>query len=415
MCEDGARLDPSGTVGNGTRAMRRPLLVAVLLAALAPRAGGQEIEAQILQALDVVADAVERSFARALPLPAPSAGVAYSFDPATGNFQRDPSTYGQVYLERAEPLRHGQINVSMAYQYVSLDELEGHDASNLRTRSPVPIPGLLAALEFPTLAVTADVQQVLFAGSYGVTDDLEASIAVPVVYSHITLDAPIRGAAITPLGNLVLFDERYSTAQNSTGVGDVMLRGKYRFADFTNGRLAAGLLLRLPSGDEEQLQGIGFVEVTPSLIASTRVFERASWARLQGHFNGAIAFDTEDVGASEARWGFGLDWGFTDQLTAGVAILAQNQFQRVAPEGSFTLPRCQSDLVTCAADPSVRVGEQQLYGLAGDRPDYYSLSIGGRGALWRDTIFAFANVSIPLNDGFVRTDPVPLVGLEATF
>ena len=56
------------------------------------------------------------------------------------------------------------------------------------------------------------------------------------------------------------------------------------------------------------------------------------------------------------------------------------------------MPRCQSDLVTCAADPTVR--EQQLYGLAGDRPDYYTFSIGGRGALWRDTLFAFANVAI---------------------
>ncbi|MFN8644972.1 MAG: hypothetical protein U0802_26110 [Candidatus Binatia bacterium] len=87
----------------------------------------------------------------------------------------------------------------------------------------------------------------------------------------------------------------------------------------------------------------------------------------------------------------------------------------MAPEGTFTVPRCKSDLVTCASDPSVRMGNQQLYGLSGDRPDYYDFSIGGRGALWRDTIFGFVNVAIPLNDGFVRTAPIPLVGLEATF
>ena len=32
------------------------------------------------------------------------------------------------------------------------------------------------------------------------------------------------------------------------------------------------------SGDEEQLQGIGYFEVTPSIIASTRMFMPATWA-----------------------------------------------------------------------------------------------------------------------------------------
>jgi hypothetical protein len=72
-------------------------------------------------------------------------------------------------------------------------------------------------------------------------------------------------------------------------------------------------------------------------------------------------------------------------------------------------------VVTCAIDPAVRVGTQNLFGLSGERPDYYNFSIGGRAALWRDTIFGFVNVAIPLNDGFVRTEPVPLIGFEGTF
>ena len=396
--------------------MRRSMAAVILLAVHASAAGAQqELADQLQQALDLVATAVEQSFARALPLPAPSAGVSYSFDPATGNFQRDPSTFGQVYLERADPLGAGRVNLSVMYQYVTLDALDGHNADDLRTADPIPIPDLLAAVDLSSLRFTANVQQVLFAASYGITDALEASLAVPVVYSHVSIDAPVSAAAITPAGELVVLDERVTSAANSTGVGDVFLRGKYRFAELSDVHLAAGLLLRLPSGNVGNLQGIGFVELTPSLIASTRVFTPASWARLQGHFNGAIALDTEDVGNSEARWGFGLDWGVTDTLTAGIAFLAQNQFERVAPAGTFTFPRCRSDLITCASDPSVRVGSQQLYGLSGGRPDYYDFSIGGRGALWRDTVFAFVNVAIPLNDGFVRTAPIPLVGLEATF
>jgi hypothetical protein len=44
------------------------------------------------------------------------------------------------------------------------------------------------------------------------------------------------------------------------------------------------------------------------------------------------------------------------------------------------------------------------------RPDFYDLSIGG--IVWRDTVIAFANVLVPLNDDGRRD---PAVGLEAAF
>jgi hypothetical protein len=396
-------------------AMRRMLVVPALLTALAAPARAQDVVVQLEQALERVENTIEQSFSRALPLPAPSAGVAYSFDPATGNFRREPSTFGQVYLERADPLGAGHFNVSFLFQYVSLDSVDGQDADALRTRYPIPVPDFLAAVDLPTLSAAADVQQFLFSFSYGVSDALEASLAVPLVYSHVAVDAPVSGAAVTSDGQLVLIDERIVDSTDTFGVGDVFLRGKYRFAELDAVHLSAGLLLRLPSGDPDELRGIGYVEVTPSLLASTRVFDAAPWARLQGHANAAIGIDTEDVGSSEARWGFGLDWGLTENLTAGIAFLAQNQFARVAPSGTFTFPRCESDLVTCAVDPSVRIGTQQLYGLSDERPDYYTFAIGGRSAVWRDTLFAFANLAVPLNDGFVGFAPIPVVGVEGTF
>ncbi|MFN8644973.1 MAG: hypothetical protein U0802_26115 [Candidatus Binatia bacterium] len=215
--------------------MRRLLLGVILLAlAAAPARAQQDLSGQIERARGLVEDAVEQSFARALPLPAPSAGVSYSFDPATGNFQRDPTTFGQVYLERADSLGAGRVNVAVMYQYVTLDSLQGHDVSDLRTEDPIPFPGLLAAAELSNLKLSANVQQVLFAASYGITEALEASLAVPVIYSHIAVDAPIAAAAITPDGQLVQLNERVTSAKNSVGAGDVLLRGKYRFAELSD-------------------------------------------------------------------------------------------------------------------------------------------------------------------------------------
>jgi len=178
--------------------MRAVFVALGLLAATPLPAAAQDVLVQLQNGIDLVSAAVERSFARALPLPAPSAGVSYSFDPATGNFRREPATYGQVYLERADPLGARRFNVSFVYQYVELAEIDGHDAANLHNAAPIPIEGLLAAFDLPRFNIGAQVHQFLFAGTYGIGDDVEASIAVPVVYSDLS------AMMLQPDGNLIL-------------------------------------------------------------------------------------------------------------------------------------------------------------------------------------------------------------------
>jgi hypothetical protein len=256
----------------------------------------------------------------------------------------------------------------------------------------------------------------LLAFTYGFSDDLEASIALPLVYSDVGARAELRGAAVSAVtGELERLSLSVSDPSTAFGQGDLLLRSKYRFVRDGPVHLAYGLLLRIPTGDEDELQGIGFFEVAPSLLASTRAFELASWARLQGHLNAGVGFDTEDVASSEIRWGIGLDWGVTQHATAALAFVARHPLARVAPAGTLTFNRCTSGLVTCATSQDVRRGSAPLFGLSSGRVDYYDLSIGGRGGLWRDMVFGFVNLVVPLNDGFVRTKPIPIVGLEATF
>jgi hypothetical protein len=393
------------------------LLLALLLAATPRLAAAQNIPAQLEGAVNRVADVLGETFGRSLPLPSASAGVSYTFNPETGSFQREPSTFGQVYLDRADTLGAKRLNASFTYQYVKLDELDGKPADDLRDPTPIYVPGKALAILFPRLNLDAAVHQFLFAVTYGFTENLEASVAVPIMYSDLRVGATVRAAGISASdGSLLTSRVDIDDAQRVVGVGDVLLRAKYRVLDSGPVHVAGALFLRLPSGDEGDLQGIGFFEVSPTLLASTRIFEPASWARLQVHLNAGVGFDTEDVNASEARWGIGLDWGVTKHITAAVAVLGRNQFARVAPAGAFSFPRCPgASLVTCASDASVRNGSAPLFGLSTGRPDYYDVSVGGRAALWRDTVFAFVNLVIPLNDGFVRTAPIPLIGVEATF
>jgi hypothetical protein len=398
-----------------TRLPRVTLLILVLSACAAGPARGQ-VDRRLEDGVARVEDAAAATFGRSLPLPSASAGVSYAFDPATGNFQRQPSTFGQVYLDRADPIGARRLNVQFAYQYVQLQEIDGYDANDLRDPAPIYVPGKAAALVIPRLDVSAALHQFLFAGTYGLTDDLEVSLAVPVIYSDLFAGVQARLLGVLQDGSVLRRSLDLAEPQRTVGVGDLLLRAKYRIVEADPVHVSAGLLLRLPTGSTSQLRGVGFLEVAPAVLASTRVFRPATWARLQGHLNASVGFDTEDVGQSEARWGIGLDWGISENVTAAVALLGRNQFGRVAPPGFFDLPRCPgASLAACATDPAVRGGTAPLFGLSGERPDYYDVSIGGRGAVWRDTVFAFANVLVPLNDGFVRTAPIPLVGVEATF
>jgi hypothetical protein len=397
--------------------MRWALTILILLATLPASAGAQNLVANRLQStLLRLQDTVSAAFARALPLPSASSGVSYSFDPLTGNFRRDATTLGQVYLDRADPLGKGRVNFSVSYAYVELDELDGKPADDLRDPAPIPLEGKAAAIALPRLRVNAAVHQVLLALTYGITDDLEASIALPLAYSDIDLFAEVRAAGVLAAdGSLIRLHSTVNDPAHPFGPGDVLLRAKYRLLQTGPADVAAGLLLRIPTGEVKDLQGLGFYEVAPSLLASTRIFETAPWARLQGHGNVGVGFNADDVASSEVRWGLGLDWGLTERVTAAVAVLARHQLGRVAPAGAFTYNRCTAGLVACVTDRSVRHGSAPLFGLEPGRFDYYFLSLGGRGGLWRDTLFGFADVLLPLNDGFVRMEPIPIVGLEATF
>lgn len=375
----------------------------------------QSLQARLNDAGFLMQNTVAATFARSVPLPSASAGVQYAFDPVTGNFQRSPTTFGQVYLDRADSLGKGRLNVSTSYSYLELDTLDGKPADDLRDPTPIPLQGKQAAISIPSFRASAAVHQVLLALTYGVADDLEMSIALPLLYSDLSIGVDSAAAALLVTGELVRLQQSVEEPTHQFGQGDLMLRSKYRIFQSRPVNLAYGLLLRIPTGDDENLQGIGFFEVTPSLLASTRIFEPAWWARLQGHFNAGVGFNTEDVASSEIRWGLGLDWGVTEQATAAVAVLARHPLARVAPAGAFTFNRCTAGLVRCATEREVRHGSAPLFGLDSGRFDYYDLSVGGRGGLWRDTVFAFANVIVPLNDGFVRTEPIPIVGVEATF
>jgi hypothetical protein len=132
--------------------------------------------------------------------------------------------------------------------------------------------------------------------------------------------------------------------------------------------------------------------------------------------NLGLDLDTEAVAKSSARWGAGLDWNLVEPLTVDPALLGQDAWTRLEPTDLFDVPRCGPNVLACVATgAAARRRATPLFGLVPDRPDYVDLSSGGRVALWRDVVIGYATLLVPLNEHGVRTEPVPVVGLEAVF
>lgn len=385
--------------------MRRLVALTVLLFGVAT-AGADSLRGTMAGSTITRAtgNALAQTIGRSLPLTSASPGVTFSFDPASGAYVRDTEILGQLLLERARPIGRGRFNLNVSYQYVALDTINGEDLDDLSdTYPPIRQPGSGGVTRFkvPRFRLNLDTHQITTNFTYGVTDDLEVNLAIPMIQSHFSTGF---GANIKS-GSTELASPRKQLDGSHFGVGDIFLRAKYRFLTGRFGDVAAGLMLRAPAGSQDDFQGTGDWEVTPSLYASTRQIPIGWNLRLQGYVNAGIDLNASGVDDSQARVGIGLDLAVAERLTFGAAFLLREPFARYSEPGAFDVLR---------GGPG-RARMAPLFGIDGSRPSYYDLAVGGRVSIWRDSLYAFGNVIVPLNDDGFRSNVIPLVGLEYAF
>jgi len=342
--------------------------------------------------LTAVGSALGRAVVRSIPTVSASSGLVFEYDVETGAFVRQPSVTGQLFLERAETLGRGKWNVGISYQYVSIDSVNGVDLDDLHDTNPISgFPGDTKGFTIPHLSIALQTHEVTASATYGLGDDTDLNLTVPVLYSNFELD-----------GHFSNDPDRVHLAASKLGVGDVLVRAKQRVLRGDAGQLAVGLGLRLPSGSQDDFQGLGFVEVTPAVAFSSASLHVDRTVELQAFANASIGFDTEDVAHSEGRFGLGVDARLSRAVTLALAFLGREPFEAEAPSGATNVDRVQG-------------GPAPIFGIDVTRPNIYDLSFGGRVVLWRDTLIGFANVLVPLNHDGARSDVIPLAGLEATF
>ena len=351
-----------------------------------------------------------------VPLPSPASSFTYEFDPTLGVFTRTTQSFGPILAERWETIGGNRFSFGFTFQHFTFDTVEGFDLDSVPavfTHDGFQLRGGREDLVTTINSINATVNQYTTFITYGVTDRLDVSLAIPLISNELRVisDATIRRIGTDDpeihffrgqdgtLGTRRLF----TASGTATGLGDITVRIK---GAVTNG-LSLALDLRIPTGDEEDLLGSGAAGLAPFVIWST------SAGAFSPHVNVGYRWNGDSTLAG-------------DPVTGGTGDLPDRAFYTVgagfALGSRFTFA---IDLLGQYVIDSPRVGVEEFLALDGTSR-FQSLTftqgsfnemngaVGFKLNAVENLLIDF-NLLFNLDNNGLRDKVTPLVGLEYAF
>ena len=369
-----------------------------------------------------------------VPLGSSSGGFAYTYDSALGTFSRQSSTFGSAFAERALTAGRGRFNAGVNYQRAQYDTLEGKNLLNgdLRvylvhqdccgqrnTAGTPPDPffeGDLIGNEL-SMKITSSTFSAFM--NYGVTDSIDVGVLVPVVTMAMNVDVIariIRLSTESSPGIHVFSDgtseRRISEHGRAQGLGDVVLRGKFRFVNASGGGLAAGVDVRLPTGDAQQLLGTGGTQTKLSLIGSMSAGKFSPHVNV-GYTLSAGGGDETGVAATpevpdEVNYAIGFDAAVHERLTLSFDVVGRT----LRDLGRLVPVQRQFPFTTQAGTFGFSSFEEFTR-----RPGDLSLVTSAAGFRFnpRGNLLISAQVLVPMTRSGLRDKVTPVLGLDYSF
>ncbi len=374
-----------------------------------------------------------------VPLGSPGGGLSFTFDESTGVFTRTSQAFGSIYAERALTVGRSKWNAGISVQSAEYDsfgdfDLGGGDVQfQLRHQDVAPFGEFgNPELEEDVIAAQFDIElstdTTVFFFTYGVTDNFDVSVAVPFVQTDLSAraDMTIRrlesicesdepdpvlcphrfgadtaAAGVTVTGPDTAFISRSGSA---SGLGDILVRGKYRFRDAPGGGMALGVDLRLATGKEEDLIGTGGTQTRLFLIGSRE------WGKLSPHFNVGYTFSSaggDVIGqlSDELGYSLGLLYAATPRVTVGFDLVGRQLLDATT-------------LVPIQADFDLNDDGEVLLPNVAASTDDLDILLGAFGVRFnpRGNLLVSLNVLASLsNDGLEDEDLVPVVAVDYSF
>jgi hypothetical protein len=417
---------------------------------------------------DRVGLAMNKALVRQLgtfPIGSSSGGFVFNFDPASGLFNRASQSFGPGFAERALTNGQGRVGFGLNYQRLEFSKFEGIDLDNgdfvlvlqhnnccAVAGNPLPDPadpffeGDLVKMQM-ALKVKTDVFAPFV--SVGLTNRWDAGAIVPITRVEL---APTITATIDRIatgGNLAIhaFDSPDLTSQviddvsgSKTGLGDIVLRTKYRFVDVPGGGIAGDVDVRLPTGDKDNLLGTGALQTKLMLIAS------GEFGRVAPHVNFGYTFSKGELSELAAL----VPDDLVNTSVANAATVAQ--FNEGNTPGDLSVPDefgyvvgvdvAAHPLVTISADmigrtvrnsdrfaidtrtyqyrtvnsgPLLNTTRQALTTTGTGNLNLVIGVVGAKVNIPGTPLLLTGSILFPLNDSGLRPNVTPVIGLDYSF
>ena len=245
------------------------------------------------------------------PLGTSTGGFTFTFDPLLQVYKRSTSSFGPSFAERSLTAGRAKVSIGANWVYSSYDSLGGYSLKDneLQLAKNVNSPAQLPRVSSTALNVNLDTHTVAAFAQVGVTDSFDLGVIVPWVKVDLAADGLYLDASGTTQGSLSV------PRATAWGVGDMGIFGKVLLWRQPDGGIAATFDVRLPTGDEDDLRGLGITRTTAALVWS-------KGGRVSPHANFGFEFWSKEVPISASG-----DVSIRHQLkyAAGVEIDAHPQ------------------------------------------------------------------------------------------
>ena len=374
-----------------------------------------------------------------LPLGSAGSGVSFTFDKEHVPVPTEDSL-GPILTERAGVIGRNKVNIGVAYQYFIFDRIDGISLNRFPAvlgHSEFLINGLAPSFENDYITTNNSIhialnQTVLYA-VYGLSNHFDVSAEVPIEQVHFrvasaahivrTVGCELTGTctdfgsqcgeyhyfdAGTNCSNAVAsVDKSFVNSGDASGLGDVILRGKYELIKSEKVGAAIGIAFRLPSGDAKNFLGSGTTGVAPFGALTYRA-RLSPHLRIGYQWNGdsLLAGDPTSMSGTKASlppellYSGGADFRVVKRLTLAADLIGGRVLaaSRLA-NGVFT-----------------DVNGNNLPNIEPQTKDYSTDAIGvGAKVRLKSQLILIGNVTSRIDNGGLRAGVVPLVGLSYAF
>lgn len=362
------------------------------------------------------------------PLGSSSPGFTFTYDSALGVFNRSAESFGPVFSERAITAGKGKFSFGVSTLNATYDRFEGQDLREndvqlYLTHQDIDRSGSTLAPWFEGDIIRADLsvdlqsRTTVLVANYGLSDRLDVGVALPFQQIDLAarIDTRVERLASGPDPFIIhIFGGNSDTAVfreagSASGLGDIVLRGKYNFLRRSGGALAAGLDLRLPTGDEADLLGTGGRQAKLYLIASGPAGRFSPRASVGYTFSSGGSDFTGSL-SDEINYSAGFDAGLHPRVTFTADVLGRtlrDASRLVETERTFNFTqRLTPTLVQQATriTPEARTGDLSLLiGAAGVK-----INPVGRLLVSASVLFSIGNAGL-------QDKITPVFGLDYSF